>query len=206
MQLKLLWNNRMDSIKNSTPSPQACSLLCALDWRLSSTLNILVQAVIRMGLTLTGLAILIFSIVDRYEYGEGFADLSKFELIYSFIVFLLIMRVKAIIKKSTVPWWKAIFSPLILIGQLTVIILIVIGGLAFTDLINKTDTTMDILLFEETLGELVTYAVVLLGLYCGVPRFKTQIPQETNQVASEEQNDMQEPTLNPQSPIEPSAT
>lgn len=196
----------MDSIKNSTPSPQACSLLCALDWRLSSTLNILVQAVIRIGLTLTGLAILIFSIVDRYEYGEGFADLSKFELIYSFIVFLLIMRVKAVIKKSTVPWWKAIFSPLILIGQLTVIIFLVIGGLAFTDLINKTDITMDILLFEETLGELVTYAVVLLGLYCGVPRFKTQIPQETNQVASEEQNDMQEPTLNPQSPIEPSAT
>ncbi|BBB29878.1 hypothetical protein [Neptunomonas japonica] len=183
----------MDSTKEAAPSPHACSLACSLDWGVSSIINTFIQSFIRTGLTLIGLAMLIFSIVDRYEYGEGFADLSRFELIYSVMVFLLIMRVKAVIKKSTVPWWKAIFLPLILIGQFTAILLLIIGFFAFADLINKTDIIMNALLFEETLIELVMYATVILGLYCGVPRFRTLIPEEARRASPDEMNSTDEP-------------
>lgn len=197
----------MDSTKDVTPSTQTCSLACSLDWGFSSFFNTLIKSLVSTGLTFIGLAVLIFSIVQMYEYGEGLADLSRYELIYFILVYFLLKRVRAVIKKSTVPFFKAIFSPLILIGQLAVVLALLVGGLALMDLTNKTDMVMNIYLFEETQVELVTYVTVILGLYCGVPAFKTRIPEDTKIAITEELNSTEEqPSPDSENSTEQSAT
>ena len=182
----------MDSIKDASAQHE-CPLQCKLDWGFSTFISALIKSLINIGLTCIGLSLLIYSIISIYEYDEGLADLSRIELVYMFVVFLLYMRIKSIVLKSTVPWWKAVFSPFMLIGRLAVILFLVAVG--FGVYANKTDLAQQVFLFEETLIELVTYGTVILGLYCGIPDLSTQVAEVTGDSVSDatiSTNEMQE--------------
>lgn len=160
----------------ATPQPagKAPSLLFRLDTSLALGLQLMLQALFVFLLWLLALGLLALSLLDIFEYGEGFWDLSREEILFLGLAALLIKRHWRYCHRFNYRWWSALHRLMSALGGSCLMILLTLALPGIVLIAQPTQQTlqelMTLLSAHRTPQDTIVYhSFLLLSLYLAAP-------------------------------------
>lgn len=106
---------------------KAPSLLFRLDTTIALGLQLVLQALFIVLLWLMALGLLALSLLDIFEYGEGFWDLSHGEILFLGLAALLIKRHWRYCHRFNYRWWSTLHRLMLALGSFCLMILLTLA-------------------------------------------------------------------------------